>query len=136
MRPRLALAYERDGQRVELPSEARERVISRSTARTVLGMMRDVVATGTGRRAALPRHAVAGKTGTAQKVVNGRYSDDRFVASFLGIVPVPDPRLVIMVVLDEPRRGTHTGGAAAAPLFREIAGFAVEQLGLPPAGSA
>jgi cell division protein FtsI (penicillin-binding protein 3) len=135
VRPRLALAYERDGQRLDLPSERGERVISRSTARTVLGMMRDVVATGTGHGAALPRHAAAGKTGTAQKVVNGRYSDDRFIASFLGIVPVANPRLVIVVVLDEPRRGTHTGGAAAAPVFREVAGFAVEQLGLPPEGS-
>ena len=136
VRPRLALAFERDGERVELPAERGERVISRSTARTVLAMMRDVVASGTGRRAALPRHAVAGKTGTAQKVVNGRYSDHLFVASFLGIVPVLNPRLVIVIVLDEPRHGRHTGGAAAAPVFAEIATFAIEQLGLPPGDSA
>ena len=97
-------------------------------------MMREVVASGTGRRAALSRHAVAGKTGTAQKVVNGRYSEEDFVASFLGLVPAREPRLVIVVVLDEPRRGQHTGGVAAAPVFGEVAAFAVEQLGIPPGG--
>ena len=113
-----------------------ERVISEATARTVLAMMREVVASGTGRRAALSHHQVAGKTGTAQKVKNGRYSDEDFVASFLGMVPAREPRLVIVVVLDEPRRGQHTGGAAAAPVFREVAGFAVEQLGIRPGGDA
>jgi cell division protein FtsI (penicillin-binding protein 3) len=53
---------------------------------------------------------------------------EHFVASFVGILPADDPRLVIVVVLDEPRRGTHTGGSAAAPTFRDLAGFAVEQL--------
>ena len=62
--------------------------------------------------------------------MNGRYSQDLFVASFLGIVPAVDPAIVIVVMLDEPRRGMHTGGAAAAPVFREVAGFAVEQLQL------
>jgi len=131
--PRIALRLERDGKRIEVPVRKGERALSRTTARTVLGMMREVVASGTGRGAALPRHSVAGKTGTAQKVVNGRYTDEHYVASFLGIVPASSqPRLVMVVVLDEPRLGTHTGGAAAAPVFREVAGFAVEQLGLPP----
>jgi cell division protein FtsI (penicillin-binding protein 3) len=61
-------------------------------------------------------------------VVNGRYSQEKFVATFLGIVPADEPRLVVVIVLDEPRRGRHTGGAAAAPVFREVAGFALEQL--------
>jgi cell division protein FtsI (penicillin-binding protein 3) len=57
------------------------------------------------------------------------------VASFLGFVPVENPRLVVVVVIDEPE-GRHTGGLVAAPVFRELAGFAVEQLSLPDAGAA
>ncbi len=136
VQPRIALRLEDHGKVEPFPEVRGERVISERTANTVLAMMRDVVASGTGRRAALPRHAVAGKTGTAQKVVNGRYSDQLFVASFLGILPADAPRLVIVVVLDEPRRGSHTGGAAAAPVFREVADFAVEQLGITRGGEA
>ncbi len=136
VQPRIALRIERGGVSRELPVRRGERVISEATARTVLAMMREVVASGTGRRAALSHHQVAGKTGTAQKVKNGRYSNEDFVASFLGMVPAREPRLVIVVVLDEPRRGQHTGGAAAAPVFREVAGFAVEQLGIRPGGDA
>lgn len=123
--PRLALRIELPDGTVEVPPTRGQRVVSRATARTVLAMLRDVVRDGTGGGAALARHAVAGKTGTAQKVVDGRYSDTRFVASFLGIVPAEAPRLVVVVVLDEPR-GAHTGGAVAAPVFREVAGFAME----------
>jgi cell division protein FtsI (penicillin-binding protein 3) len=130
VRPRLALRLNRGGLTQALPESERVRVLSRKTARTVVGMMRDVVEKGTGGRAALPRHYSAGKTGTAQKVKNGRYSSKHYVASFMGIVPVRDPRLVIVVVLDEPTHGTHTGGAAAAPVFGEVAGFAVELLGV------
>ena len=130
VQPRIALRLEHGGVRKPFATPSGARVISKRTADTVLGMMRAVVESGTGRAAALPRHSVAGKTGTAQKVVNGRYSQELFVASFLGIVPAVDPAIVIVVMLDEPRRGMHTGGAAAAPVFREVAGFAVEQLQL------
>jgi cell division protein FtsI (penicillin-binding protein 3) len=112
------------------PTAAGPRVISERTARTMLEMMRGVVEGGTGRAAALPHHSVAGKTGTAQKVIDGRYSHDRYVASFLGIVPAVNPRLVVVVVLDEPR-GVHTGGLVAAPVFREVAQFAIDQLAMP-----
>ena len=93
-------------------------------------MMRGVVEGGTGRAAALPHLPVAGKTGTAQKVVDGRYSREHYVASFLGLVPAVNPRLVVVVVLDEPV-GAHTGGRVAAPVFREVAKYAVEQFALP-----
>jgi cell division protein FtsI/penicillin-binding protein 2 len=73
--------------------------------------------------------AVAGKTGTAQKVKDGTYSQSDYVASFIGIVPVVNPRLVIGVFIDEPR-GVRTGGMVAAPVFREVAGYAVDRLGI------
>jgi cell division protein FtsI (penicillin-binding protein 3) len=91
----------------------------------VLRMMRDAVDSGTGTRAALAATRVAGKTGTAQKVVDGRYSEDHYIASFLGILPADDPQLVIAVIVDEPR-GAHTGGGVAAPIFRAVARHAVK----------
>ena len=105
-------------------SQVQGRVISRDTARTVLRMMEAVVSdeAGTGRRAGLRGIRVAGKTGTAQKwdADEGRYSDTRFRAWFVGAAPVEAPRVVIVVQLDEPKRPHHTGGAAAAPLFAEV----------------
>lgn len=134
VRPRLVLDLERDAEVERWPSGLGKRILGERTAREVMRMLRRAVANGTGRAADLPRHPVAGKTGTAQKVVNGTYSEERYVASFLGVVPADAPRLVVVVVLDEPR-GVHTGGAVAAPVFREVAGYAVEQLALPDGGA-
>ena len=127
VRPRLARSGNAD-----TPLPTREPAISAASARRMRAMMRTVVESGTGSRAALPRHSVAGKTGTAQKVEHGRYSEDRFVASFLGMLPAGAPELVVVVVVDEAEQGRHTGGAAAAPIFREFAGFAVQHLGIAP----
>ena len=118
----------------DVAAAPRERVLPEKVARLVVELMRGVVSDGTGQAAALPHHAVAGKTGTAQKVIDGAYSEERYIASFLGIVPVANPRLVLVVVLDEPQ-DLHTGGVVAAPVFREVAGFAVEQLALPAEGA-
>jgi len=109
------------------------RVISESTARTLLEMLTSVVDEGTGKEAAVPGYAVAGKTGTAQKVdpATGRYSHRKIVASFVGAVPAEAPRLVILVMIDEP--GTlRWGGSIAAPTFREIARDALKYLRVPP----
>ena len=115
---------------VDTPAVAGERVLSERTTRIVLEMMRRVVEDGTGKAAALPDVAVAGKTGTAQKVKNGAYSQSDYMASFIGIVPVVNPRLVIGVFIDEPR-GFRTGGMVAAPVFHDVAGYAVDRLGIP-----
>jgi len=132
VRPRLALRFENGEQ---FPSGRGERVLDAEVARRVRAMMRDVVVSGTGKRAGVPMLRVAGKTGTAQKVVNGRYSNDRFVATFLGMLPAEDPKLVIAVIVDEPRTGVHTGGAAAAPIFRTVASRAAEMLTVPRGGA-
>ena len=128
--PRLALRMESPeaGHALDWPSGIGERVLSEATAGTIIEMMEAVVENGTGRRARIPHYRVAGKTGTAQKVVDGTYSKDRVVASFLGIVPARDPRLVIVVVLDEPDPG-YGGGSAAAPVFRKVASFGMSHLG-------
>ena len=94
-------------------------------------MLRGVVVEGTGTEAAIPGYTVAGKTGTAAKIEpNGRYSTSRYVASFVGLVPASKPKLVVMVMVDEPRGGFY-GGVVAAPAFREIARFNLQYLEIP-----
>jgi membrane peptidoglycan carboxypeptidase len=103
-----------------------------AAARTMLGIMRGVTETGgTARKAAIEGYSVGGKTGTAQKVSNGHYDPDKWISSFVGVVPIEDPRLVIIVVVDEPQ-GSHLGGAVAAPVFHEIAEEALRYLRVPP----
>jgi cell division protein FtsI (penicillin-binding protein 3) len=107
------------------------RVISDRTAAVLNEILKQVVARGTGQPAALAEHVVAGKTGTAQKAARGGYSVDKFVASFGGYVPADRPRLVILVVVDEPR-GAQYGGTIAAPAFKEIAEATLRYLGVAP----
>jgi cell division protein FtsI (penicillin-binding protein 3) len=110
----------------------RRRIVSQAVSRQMLDMLRGVVLEGTGTAAAIPGYTVAGKTGTAAKIdSNGRYSHSRYVASFVGLVPATKPRLVIMVMVDEPR-GSIYGGDVAAPAFREIARFNLQHLEVPP----
>jgi cell division protein FtsI (penicillin-binding protein 3) len=114
------------------PSAVR-RVISEKSARKVVSMLEGVVLKGgTGPKAAMDDYRVAGKTGTAQKpdpVARG-YSD-KHIASFVGMVPAEDPRLVILVVVDEPKTDIY-GGLCAAPAVKEIAEAAMPYLGVPP----
>jgi cell division protein FtsI/penicillin-binding protein 2 len=109
---------------------APDRVVSKATADRMMSMFRDVVLEGTGTQAAIPGYTVAGKTGTAQKVENGRYVR-KYVASFVGLVPAKSPRLAILVMVDEPR-GNIYGGVVAAPAFRDIARFDLQYLEVPP----
>ena len=75
---------------------------------------------------------MAGKTGTAQKIVDGQYSHTDFNASFVGFVPSRRPVFTILVVVDTPRAGTYYGGSVAAPIFKRIAEAALQQGGVPP----
>jgi cell division protein FtsI (penicillin-binding protein 3) len=107
------------------------RVVSRDVAAQMLSMLRGVVVEGTGTEAAIPGYTVAGKTGTTAKIdSNGRYSTSRYVASFVGLVPASKPKLVVMVMVDEPRGGFY-GGVVAAPAFRDIASFNLQYLEIP-----
>jgi cell division protein FtsI (penicillin-binding protein 3) len=120
------------GGRTVAAKKGRHRVVSREVSQQMLSMLRGVVLEGTGTEAAIPGYTVAGKTGTAAKIdANGRYSHSRYVASFVGLVPATKPRLVIMVMVDEPQ-GSIYGGDVAAPAFREIARFNLQHLEVPP----
>lgn len=101
-------------------------------ARAAMQMMQMAVDDGTGTEARVPGYTVAGKTGTAQKPARGGgYDPYRYVASFLGLVPASDPKLLILVILDEPR-GVYFGGTIAAPVFRQVASQALWHLQVPP----
>ena len=76
-------------------------------------------------------YTLAGKTGTAQKVVDGTYSDTQFIASFVGFAPAQNPRLLVAIMVDEPQ-GSYYGGQVAAPAFGEIARQALPLMGIPP----
>jgi cell division protein FtsI (penicillin-binding protein 3) len=117
-----------------VPVERRtaRRIFSRDVSNQLLSMLRGVVLEGTGTEAAIPGYTVAGKTGTAAKIdPSGRYSTSRYVASFVGLVPATKPRLVIMVMVDEPHASIW-GGTVAAPAFKEIARFNLQHLEVPP----
>jgi cell division protein FtsI/penicillin-binding protein 2 len=115
----------------EVPRPEPERVISERSAAILNEILKGVVAHGTGKDAALEEHVVAGKTGTAQKAGRGGYLPDKVIASFGGYVPADRPRLVILVVVNEPR-GEQYGGVIAAPAFREVAEGALRYLGVAP----
>ncbi len=112
---------------------AGRRVVSETVSAQVMTMLRDVVSAegGTGAAAAVPGYTVAGKTGTAAKPEPGGYSSTRYVASFVGVVPAKDPRLVILVSVDEPRLAIW-GGVVAAPAFSKIAKFGLQYLEVAP----
>lgn len=122
---------------VDTPAvEPDRRVMSEAAARTMLRIMRGVTEPGgTARQAAIEGYEVAGKTGTAQKVSNGHYDPEKWVSSFIGVVPADDPRLVIIVIVDEPQ-GSHLGGGVAAPIFKTIAEQALRYLHVPPSPDA
>jgi cell division protein FtsI (penicillin-binding protein 3) len=110
------------------------RPVSPETAAQVLRMMRRVVAEGTGRRARNEEYPLAGKTGTAQLLrQDGRgYSEDRYLSSFVGVGPVPQCRIVVLVTLKAPTKKGYYGGTVAAPAVRKIAVRTLRHLQVPP----
>ncbi len=118
------------GKPTRLP--AGRRVISRTVAAELRGMLRGVLADGgTASGAAIPGYDLSGKTGTANIAINGHYSDSAYVASFIGFVPASNPELLVAVVVNQPR-GSIYGGSVAAPAFQKIVGWAVPYFGIDP----
>jgi cell division protein FtsI (penicillin-binding protein 3) len=131
--PRVIRAVYRDNRRYAVKPKVLRRTISDDTAAALTTIMEDVVTRGTAKRAQIPGFSIAGKTGTASKLVNGRYSYSDNNASFVGFVPSRNPALALIVVVDSPhgRNGTH-GGSVAAPIWKRIAEPSLQHLGVGP----
>jgi len=113
------------------PADER-RVLSARAVRQVRAMMEEVVTRqGTGLKASVPGYRVAGKTGTARKSIGGRYTS-RYFALFAGMAPASDPRLVMVILIDEPKSGAYYGGTVAAPVFSATMGGALRLLNVTP----
>ncbi len=132
LEPRVVSAVVRDGQRLRVPRKVLGRTVSRETATQLTAMMEGVVERGTAPLARIPGYEVAGKTGTAAKVVNGRYSKSAYNVSFVGFVPSRNPVFTIIVVVDTPRAMPAYGGMVAAPIFARIAASALRHYGVTP----
>ncbi len=133
IRPRMTQAILKNGT-VEKTFEPEiiQTVLSEETSRQMINILKSVVKTGTGANAAIPGFEVAGKTGTAQKIdpATQSYSKTKYLASFIGFVPADAPRLVILVMIDEPQK-SYWGGEVAAPVFQKIARKTLRYLHIP-----
>jgi cell division protein FtsI (penicillin-binding protein 3) len=110
-----------------------ENIVSQPVARQMLHFLEAVTGDGgTGRRARVPGYRVGGKTGTVRKSIPGGYADDRYLSLFAGVAPISAPRLVIAVMIDEPRGKKYYGGEVAAPVFAEIAAGSLRVMGIAP----
>jgi len=111
---------------------APKRVLSKRTAEQVSKMLEGVLAAGgTAQEASVEGYTLAGKTGTAEKAINGQYSKDKYVASFVGFAPAKHPKLLVTVMVDEPKNEIY-GGQVAAPAWRKIVNFALGYLKIGP----
>lgn len=115
----------------DIEPEPVRRVISEETSRQVREALESVVAKGTGGNAFIDGYRVGGKTGTAQKVINGRYSPNEHIVSFIGFAPADDPKIVVYVAVDNPQ-GIQFGGVVAAPIVRNIMADSLVHLGVEP----
>ena len=122
----------RDGARTKVAPTVVRTAITPKTAATLLPILEAVVKDGTGRSAQIPGFTVAGKTGTADKLVGGRYSQSQQNVSFVGFVPSRNPAITVIVMIDSPRAPSNSGGAVSAPIFKRIAEATLRHLGVPP----
>jgi cell division protein FtsI (penicillin-binding protein 3) len=130
--PRVIGAIYRDNRRFGVQPKIVRRTISADSAAVLTSIMESVVARGTATAAQIPGYTIAGKTGTAAKLVNGRYSTSDYNASFVGFVPSRNAAVTILVVIDSPHAGRYFGGSVAAPVFKRIAESTLLYLGIAP----
>lgn len=133
VRPRLVDAIGSEGNKRTLERPARQQVLSATVAAQMRAMLERTIDSGTGLLAQAPGYRTGGKTGTAQMIdkETGRYSHEEYVASFLGLAPINDPKIVVLVVLESPK-GEYYGGQVAAPVFRDVTAQALRLLDVQP----
>jgi cell division protein FtsI (penicillin-binding protein 3) len=132
IQPRVVRALIRDGKRVEVKPTVLGRTISNDTAATLTTIMEQIVEEGTATYAKVAGYTIAGKTGTAAKLVNGRYSNTDYYASLVGFLPSRSPVATIIVVIDSPHAHGYYGGPIAGPVFQRIAEATFRHLGVSP----
>jgi membrane peptidoglycan carboxypeptidase len=131
--PRVVRAVIKDGRRVPVPRKVVRRAIDPGVAAELTAIMEQVVERGTATMVKMPGYNIAGKTGTAARLVAGRYSKSDYNASFIGFVPSRKPVFTIVVVLDSPHGPNgYFGGPVSGPIFKRIAAAAMRQYGVPP----
>jgi membrane peptidoglycan carboxypeptidase len=132
MQPRIVRALRHGDTRTEFTPLDLRRSINRETAAELVTIMEQVVEHGTATAAKIPGYTVAGKTGTASKIVGRRYSTTDYHSSFVGFVPSRQPAFTILVVIDSPHAGKIYGGAVAAPVFQRIGEAALRYAEVAP----
>lgn len=114
----------------EYKPEIRRQVISESTSKTILEMLEKTVTEGTGTKSFIPGYRVGGKTGTAEKIIDGKYVSGKYISSFGGVAPVDNPRIAVLVIVDEPT-GIYYGGTVAGPYAKMVIENTLEYLSVP-----
>ena len=107
------------------------KVFKKETVKTMVEMMEGVIEDGTGGNAKVKGYRVAGKTGTAEKLNNGKYEKNKNIGSFVGLIPETNPRIIMAIMIDEPTVGSHFGGAVAAPVFSNVMTDVMKILNIP-----
>ncbi len=120
----------------EFEPQVVKRAVSKTTADQMLAIMESVVANGSGSAAKIEGYRIGGKTGTAQKVKDGRYQSGYYVASFSAIAPIEDPQVVILVIVDEPNGASYFGSTVSGPIVRQIMQDILRYLGVKPNAQA
>ena len=115
----------------EFNTETIRKVISKETSDTMLSLLETVVSEGSGSKAYIPGYKIGGKTGTAQKVEDGVYKQGAYIASFVAVAPIDNPKIAMLVVVDEPS-GTYYGGSVAAPVAKSVLEDTFNYLEIPP----
>lgn len=134
MKPRIVKQMVDDEGNVikENKTEVVRKVLSKETSKTMLEILESVVSNGTGKKAYVKGYHVGGKTGTAQKVIDGRYASGKYIASFMAIAPSYDPQICVLVIIDEPTNGIYYGGQIAAPVAGAIVEDTLKYLDIKP----
>lgn len=134
MEPRLVKAYTDNKGNItkEVDPVQVKQVISKETSAQMREIMESVVTEGVGKIAYLPGYRLGGKTGTAQKVINGSYAQGHYVCSFIGMAPADDPQIVVLAIVDEPTGVMQFGSTTAGPIIKEVMSNTLKYLGVEP----
>lgn len=134
MQPRVVKGYTDNKGNVveEIKPKVVRQVISEETSKKMMDIAESVVSEGGGKSAYIPGYRIGGKTGTAQKVIDGRYAQGKYICSFMGIAPSDDPQIVVLAIVDEPTGVSAFGSTTAGPIIKEIMNDSLKYLGVKP----